>query len=152
MPAISGYDVIAVLKSDPQTVELPILILSITDEKDRAYRLGVDRFLTKPIDSQALLTNIKAMFSPVAVRKQVLVADPDHDRVRLLSAILHEKGYSVSEAFSREELVEKAGSGDPNLIIASSAFSHQRDTIQTMRLENNLPSASILLYQSTPGS
>jgi signal transduction histidine kinase/CheY-like chemotaxis protein/CHASE3 domain sensor protein/outer membrane murein-binding lipoprotein Lpp len=152
MPEISGYDVIAVLKSDPQTVELPILILSITDEKDRAYRLGVDRFLTKPIDSQALLTNIRAMFSPVAARKQVLVADPDHERVRLLSEILHEKGYNVSEAFSREEFVEKAGSGYPNLIIASSAFSQQRDTIQTMRLENNLASASILLYQSTPAS
>ena len=49
-----GFDVAAVLKNDPMTMDLPILILSIVQDKERGYRLGVDRYLTKPIEWQQL--------------------------------------------------------------------------------------------------
>ncbi|MCG8603988.1 GAF domain-containing protein, partial [bacterium] len=50
MPEMNGFDVAAVLKNDPKTMHIPIIILSIVQDKERGYRLGVDRYLTKPID------------------------------------------------------------------------------------------------------
>ncbi len=51
MPEINGFDVAAILKNDPQTMDIPIIILSIVQDKARGFRIGVDRYLTKPIDT-----------------------------------------------------------------------------------------------------
>ena len=55
MPEMNGFDVAAVLKNDPQTLDIPIVILSIVQDRERGFRLGVDRYLTKPIDTDAAL-------------------------------------------------------------------------------------------------
>ena len=52
MPEMNGFDVAAVLKNDPATMDIPIIILSIVEDKERGFRLGVDRYLTKPIDTR----------------------------------------------------------------------------------------------------
>jgi CheY-like chemotaxis protein/anti-sigma regulatory factor (Ser/Thr protein kinase) len=51
MPEMNGFDVAAVLKNDPQTMDIPIIILSIVEDRTRGFRLGIDRYLTKPIDT-----------------------------------------------------------------------------------------------------
>ena len=51
MPEMNGFDVAAILKNDPQTMDIPIIILSIVQDKARGFRIGVDRYLTKPIDT-----------------------------------------------------------------------------------------------------
>ena len=40
MPEMNGFDVAAVLKNDPQTMDIPIVILSIVQDRDRGFRLG----------------------------------------------------------------------------------------------------------------
>ena len=55
MPEMNGFDVAAVLKNDPQTMDIPIIILSIVEDRTRGFRLGVDRYLTKPIDTDGAL-------------------------------------------------------------------------------------------------
>jgi PAS domain S-box-containing protein len=63
MPAINGFDVAAVLKNNPTTMDIPIIILSIVEDKQRGWKLGVDRYLTKPIDSDKLLSDIGVLIS-----------------------------------------------------------------------------------------
>ncbi|WP_260447087.1 PAS domain S-box protein [Nostoc sp. 2RC] len=46
MPQINGFDVAAVLKNDPHTADIPIIILSIIENKERGYHIGIDRYLT----------------------------------------------------------------------------------------------------------
>ncbi|MEZ4321956.1 MAG: PAS domain S-box protein [Myxococcota bacterium] len=54
MPVLSGFDVAAMLKHDPNTESIPILILSIVRDEDRGYRIGVDRYFTKPADADEI--------------------------------------------------------------------------------------------------
>ena len=58
MPEMNGFDVAAVLKNDPATMDIPIIILSIVEDKERGFRIGVDRYLTKPIDTQTLFQEV----------------------------------------------------------------------------------------------
>ncbi len=58
MPEMNGFDVAAVLKNDPQTMDIPIVILSIVQDRERGFRLGVDRYLTKPIDTDLLFREV----------------------------------------------------------------------------------------------
>ena len=61
MPNIDGFDLAAVVKNNPETMGIPIIMLSIMQERERGYRLGVDRYLYKPIDTEALLKDIKML-------------------------------------------------------------------------------------------
>ena len=61
MPEMNGFDVAAILKNDPATKHIPIIVVSITDDKKRIAQLGIDRYLTKPIDINQLLKDIKSL-------------------------------------------------------------------------------------------
>lgn len=58
MPGLSGYDVAAMLRADPSTKRLPIVILSVVTDRSRALSLGVDRYLEKPMRQDELLRTI----------------------------------------------------------------------------------------------
>lgn len=61
IPRITGFDVISVLKGDPETADIPIVILSGVEDRERGFRLGADGYLTKPIDSALLLSTLSEM-------------------------------------------------------------------------------------------
>ena len=72
MPSLNGFDLAAVLKNDPATMDIPTIILSIIEDRERGYRLGIDRYLTKPIDIEALLQNIEVLIAQKSSQKKVL--------------------------------------------------------------------------------
>jgi CheY-like chemotaxis protein len=76
MPELSGFDVAAVLKGDPETARIPIMILSVVDDPERGVRLGVERYFTKPVDVRALLTEVEALLRDAAAGTRVAVVDP----------------------------------------------------------------------------
>lgn len=63
MPEMSGFDVAAVLKNNPESMSVPIILLSVAEEQERGYRLGVDKYLTKPINTQELLDGVRYFLS-----------------------------------------------------------------------------------------
>ena len=64
MPKRSGFEVVAILKRDRATRALPIVMLSVVEEAPSGYRLGIDRYLTKPVDVSALLVEVAALLGP----------------------------------------------------------------------------------------
>ena len=61
MPEMNGFDVAAILKNDPETQRIPIIVVSIVEDQERINRLGVDGYLTKPIDIGRLLKEINIL-------------------------------------------------------------------------------------------
>ena len=88
MPEMNGFDVAAVLKNDPQTMDIPIVILSIVQDRERGFRLGVDRYLTKPIDTDLLFREVGHLIEQKKSHKRVLVVDDDATTVRTLTDVL----------------------------------------------------------------
>src|SRR6185436_16406535 len=107
MPEMNGFDVAAVLKNDPQTMDIPIIVLSIVQDKARGYRIGVDRYLTKPIDTAQLFKEVGTLLEQGKSKKKVMVVDEDGTAVRSLTDVLQAKGYQVVESDGKE-LVQKA--------------------------------------------
>ena len=146
MPEMNGFDVAAVLKNDPATLDIPIVILSIVQDRDRGFRLGVDRYLTKPIDTDLLFREVGTLIEQKKSRKHVLVVDEDATTVKTLTEVLKTRGYSVSEA--REmDLVEKAKALQPDIIMLNSVSSTKPDVVQMLRFEKGLENVLFLVYQ-----
>jgi CheY-like chemotaxis protein len=146
MPEMNGFDVAAVLKNDPQTLDIPIVILSIVQDRDRGFRLGVDRYLTKPIDTDVLFREVGTLIEQKKSRKHVLVVDEDASTVRTLTDVLKTRGYSVSEARSAE-MIDKAKELLPDIILLNSVSSTRPDVVQMLRFEKGLEDVLFLVYQ-----
>ena len=122
MPEMNGFDVAAVLKNDPATMDIPIIILSIVEDKERGFRLGVDRYLTKPIDTASLFHEVDALLDQGKSKKKVMVVDEDVSTVRTLTDVLETRGYQVVES-NGSELVSRAVLSKPDIIILNSLLS-----------------------------
>ena len=146
MPEINGFDVAAILKNDPQTMDIPIIVLSIVQDKARGFRIGVDRYLTKPIDTAQLFTEVGTLLEQGKSKRKVMVVDEDSAAVRTLTDVLHAKGYQVVESDGKE-LIEKAIATQPDIIILNSILSAKQEIVQTLRFEKGLENVLFFIYQ-----
>ncbi|MEH1962091.1 MAG: response regulator [Nostoc sp.] len=138
MPQINGFDVAALLKNNPQTANIPIIILSIIENRERGYQIGIDRYLTKPINTEKLLNEVSSMLSQGTSSKKVLVVDKNASTLKTLSDVLQAQGYSVIEASDPQECINKARSAKPDIIIIDSIFSEESDLVETLQFEKEL--------------
>ena len=145
MPEMNGFDVAAVLRNDPQTTDVPIIILSANDALERGSRIGVDRCLTKTISSEKLLEEVRCLLELGASRKKVLVLDENESTAKTLTQVLQKKGYIVTEAYSGEEFMNKARCIKPDMVIASAAFPNPHQLVKTLRFEKEMENVFFLI-------
>jgi len=145
MPQMNGFDAAAVLKNDPQTRDIPIIILSILEDQERGYYLGVDRYLSKPIKAETLLTEVCLLLSQKTSTKKVLVVNEDISTVKILTEVLQARGYTVVEAVNGEQLRDKALAVKPDLIITNIDFWQQSDALKTFGFEKGMENVLFIL-------
>ncbi|TEB13494.1 ATP-binding protein [Pelotomaculum propionicicum] len=145
MPNMSGFDVAAVLRNDPNTMEIPIVILSIVEDMDRGYRIGIDRYYTKPVNTENLLEGIGALVSRGASRKKVIVVDKDESTVKTLTGALEAKGYTVEVVNDLEGCIRRAREEKPDMIIVDASSAACFDIVKTLRFEKELENSFLLL-------
>lgn len=145
MPEMNGFDVAAVLKNDPATMHVPIIILSILEDRERGFRLGVDRYLTKPIDTGSLFHEMDTLLGQGKSRKKVMVVDEDASTVTTLTQVLETRGYQVMES-SGVDLIARAVDSKPDIIILNSVLSNHA-AVRALRFEKGMENVLFLIYQ-----
>ena len=146
MPEINGFDVAAVLKNDPETMDIPIIILSIVQDQERGLRIGVDRYLTKPIDTEKLFHEVDALLEQGVSKKKVLVVDEDASTVKTLSEVLSARGYKVLEA-NGGDLIETAIKNQPDIIMLNSVYQGDKEIVKTLKFEKGMENVLFFIYQ-----
>lgn len=71
MPHMSGFDILAEVRKDPRMRHIPVIILTAsnsTESRFRALELGVNEFLSKPVDSSELLLRLRNTLAAKALR------------------------------------------------------------------------------------
>ena len=64
MPVMNGLELVSTLKSDPDTADLPVLLLSAKAQMadvQRGFELGADDYVTKPFDPIELIDKVTAL-------------------------------------------------------------------------------------------
>src|SRR5262249_3923557 len=100
MPHKDGWQVLHELKPDVATRDIPIIVLSIVDQKDLGYRLGASDYLLKPFDRDTILAAL-ARISPSQGR--LLVVDDDPQVIDLVRQLLEGDAYAVAAAMDGQE-------------------------------------------------
>ncbi len=94
LPDLSGFDVLRILKADPTTSFIPVLILSIIENRERGLALGADGYLVKPVDTDALLEAIAALLEGKPLPPPTAVSTLER-----VIQVLRDQGYRIIGAF-----------------------------------------------------
>ena len=103
LPGIDGWEVLAQLKADPRTAAIPVIVVSMLDERSRGFALGAAEYLVKPVGKDQLLA---ALYRAAAMpeRKHTVVAiDDDPLAIELVRASLEPEGWTVLGAATGQE-------------------------------------------------
>jgi GAF domain-containing protein/CheY-like chemotaxis protein len=113
MPGLDGWAVLTALKADATTMAIPVVMLTMLDDRGLGFALGATEYLTKPVDRERLL----AVLRPERRDLPVLVVDDDPGLRALLRRMLEREGYAVIEADNGRVALEQARARAPGAIL-----------------------------------
>ena len=147
MPESNGLDVAAVLRKDPLTMHIPIIILSAKDKEAGKQLFGVDRYLTKPVRADLLLKEIGTLVQQDVSKKKVLIVDENKAAVNALTQVLNAQGCHVENVSEGAECIEKVLSYQPDMVIIDKGLSERHNIINTLRYEKNLTQINFIVLE-----
>jgi CheY-like chemotaxis protein len=115
MPGMDGWAVLRELKTDPQTRDIPVIMVTMTDDRDLGYALGATEFLTKPIQRDQLVRLLERQSSDPEAG--VLVVDDDPEVRAMVRRALEKEGWRVDEAENGRVALERVAERPPSLIL-----------------------------------
>lgn len=148
MPGMDGFEACRRIKAAPETMHIPVVMVTALDQQaDRVAGLeaGADDFLTKPVEDLALFARVRSLsrlkmmtdelraryatgkglgvvetlnLEDEAVERRILVIDDNEEQAERIRSGLGE-GYEVSVEHDPEVALERARSGDFDIIIVN---------------------------------
>jgi signal transduction histidine kinase/CheY-like chemotaxis protein len=108
-----SWDFLRNLKADPSTREIPVYVITVVDNREKALALGADGFHPKPVERAWLMRQLEASVSS----HPVLVIDDDATSRYLLKGVLSQSNYEMAEAGGGIEGLRMAHELSPALIV-----------------------------------
>ncbi len=115
MPDLDGWTVLAAIKGDPTLAHIPVILMTILDEKNRGYSLGAADFMIKPVDKERLGAVLRSIVG--RGDRRVLVVDDDDIIRRGILQTLEKDGWKVSEAENGGTGLERLAGTVPDVIV-----------------------------------
>ncbi|MFH5924387.1 response regulator [Roseomonas xinghualingensis] len=109
MPRMDGWSVLTALKADPELAEIPVVMVSIVQERALAVSLGAADYLVKPVQWHRLRRVLDRYRAPGAA----LLVDAESEARQELRHLLESEGWSVVEAEGAEQALAHLGIVDP---------------------------------------
>ncbi|GBO55752.1 sensory transduction histidine kinase [Pseudanabaena sp. lw0831] len=146
-PAMSGWEVLKELKSQPLTSGIPIILLTINDEKHESYEIGANDYLFKPIDRDRLIPIVEKYRVEQQSELSVLVIEDDSNIRAMLKRMLEKEHCIVSEAQDGHEALEVMTQKIPQLILLDLMMPNVDgfEFMHLLRLRQDTPSIPIII-------
>jgi hypothetical protein len=116
MPGLDGWAVLSELKADPELADIPVVMLTIVDNKNLGYALGAADYLTKPIQRDRLLAVLEK-YCPPAAPATVMVVEDDVETQVVIRRLLEKAGIGVMVADNGRVALNRLAEGQPALIL-----------------------------------
>jgi CheY-like chemotaxis protein len=116
MPDLDGWSVLTALKDDPQLADIPVIMLTMVNDRDLGYALGASDYLVKPIDLERLSSVLQHYQSRLS-SGPVLVVEDDLDSRQMLCKLLERRGWQVEAVENGRRALKFMEMAAPSLIL-----------------------------------
>jgi len=146
MPKMDGWEVLTHLKADSQLARIPVIILSMIEDKSIGYSLGATDYLVKPITREQLTTILeKYHFSKDEMKQLIMVIDDDLTTLDMIARMLRKAGWRVCKAENARVAFDYLQKRSPNLIL-SDLHMPEMDSFEFItKLHKTYPSIPIII-------
>lgn len=121
LPNMNGWEVLSALKADPDLADIPVIVMSMIDDRNQGFTLGAADYLTKPVDQKRLarlLERYRAESVTMnALSGCVLVAEDDMTTREMFRRMLEKEGWEVATAENGKIALERVAIHQPDLIL-----------------------------------
>lgn len=119
LPDADGFSMLEQLKQNPQTRDIPAILLTVLNNRREGFRLGADDYLLKPVEHDLLLDAVGRALRAKSEEHppHILVIDDEPDIRRLLAEILTQRGYQVTTSSSGADGLAQIEKNRPALIL-----------------------------------
>ncbi len=150
LPGIDGWEVLAQLKADPGTAAIPVVVVSMLDERGRGFALGAAEYLVKPVGKEQLLA---ALYRATAMpeRKHTVVAiDDDPLAIELVRASLEPEGWTVLGAATGQEGLALIRERQPSAVLLDLLMPGMDgfEVVEALRAEPDTKSVPVVILTS----
>jgi len=115
MPGMDGWAVLSKLKADPELADIPVIMLTMSDQKDLGFTLGAIDYFNKPVDRERLAGAIARFL--ITGAEKILVVEDDEPTRGVMVSTLEKAGWSVVTANNGKEALIAVDKGLPALIL-----------------------------------
>ena len=145
MPRKDGWQVLRELKDDPETQDIPVIVLSIVDDQRMGFSLGAAEYILKPVEKNVLLKKLKTL-EKMAKIKRILIVDDDPNTVRLIGNVLEEAEYQVTTAYNSKDAIRSITDFRPDLIVLNLTMPEAGfDVIEYLKSEKGAKAISLIV-------
>ncbi len=116
MPRMDGWAVLAKLKADDALAGIPVVMVSMINERQIAFGMGAEEYLTKPVDRDKLAAIVKKYRKDPATCLVLLVEDDLATR-DIMRRTLEKENWKVVEAENGRQALAKLRVYNPSLIL-----------------------------------
>ena len=116
MPGTDGWTVLAMLKADPDLSSIPVIMLTVEDNKNRGYVLGTSEYMVKPIERDRLMPVLNR-YRPDYLPCSVLVVEDNVETRRMMRRMLEREGWTVTEAENGRVGLRHLVDSQPDIIL-----------------------------------
>ncbi len=149
LPKKDGWETLAELKSLPETKDIPVVIVSITDDGQLGFSLGAAAFLVKPVKKEQLIEILRKTVDAVDKEmRTVLIVDDEPKDVELLTDMLTTQGFTVLQAYGGQQGIDFAIEKLPDVIILDLMMPEVSgfDVVQQLRKHPSTRDIPIIIF------
>ncbi|CAN5713284.1 hypothetical protein BH23GEM9_BH23GEM9_33580 [soil metagenome] len=116
MAGMDGWGVLSRLKADARTRDIPVVVLTVIDDRNLGFALGAADYLTKPVDRERLADVLRRVRAD-GHDGPVLIVEDDAAAREMLRRILEKDGWRVDEAENGRVALERVAAATPSLVL-----------------------------------
>ncbi|MDP9266924.1 MAG: response regulator [Acidobacteriota bacterium] len=144
---VNGWSILSDLKKDPRTAEIPVIVVTILDQKSAGFALGAADYLVKPVSRDTLLRALRRQLAPTTRPYRILIIEDDPAHLHLVNEVIESAGFISLQVSNGAQGLRKLREERPDAVLLDLMMPEMDgfEVLRTMKQDESLRSIPVFI-------